>query len=375
MRVIKRIAVAALATTAGAAATAALAVAPASAHESGSFIGRFHSTGTVASTVPANGDVNPYGVAVVRHSEGMLVSGDVLVSNFNNAKNIQGTGTTIVQVAPNGTMTQFAHISSAHLPGSCPGGVGLTTALTIVSGGWVIVGSLPTAHSGTEFTGSGCLLVLNSQGQVVETLAGHGINGPWDMAAASFGPFDELFVSNVLNGTVQAGGQVVHRGTVLRLVLANFGDGPPQLLSVTRIGSGFGEETNSSALVIGPTGLALGQNGTLYVADTVASRIAAIPDATFRPDSMGDGLTVSEGGALSGPLGLTMAPNGDVLAVNSGNGKIIEVTPEGSQIATHQLDSAGSPPGAGALFGLAVAPHGTGVYYVDDNTNSLDVLN
>jgi len=51
---------------------------------------------TIASTVPPNGDVNPYGVAVVPMSMGSLVQGDVLVSNFNNSQNLQGTGTTIV---------------------------------------------------------------------------------------------------------------------------------------------------------------------------------------------------------------------------------------------------------------------------------------
>ena len=28
----------------------------------------------------------------------------------------------------------------------------------------------------------------------------------------------------------------------------------------------------------------------------------------------------------------------------------------------------------GALFGLAVAPHGKGVYFVDDDTNTLNLL-
>lgn len=371
---IKRITLAAVATTAGAVLTAGLAIAPAVANTPGSFIGRFHSNSTIGSTVPANGDVNPYGVAVVSHSQGKLQSGDVLVSNFNSVKNVQGTGTTIVEVAPNGAVTQFARITASHLPGACPGGIGLTTALNVLSGGWVIVGSLPTSHNGTVFTGSGCLLVLNSEGTVVETFSGHGINGPWDMAAVQFGPFDELFVTNVLNGTAAAAGKVVHRGTVLRLVLANFGDGPPRLINVTKIGSGFPQRTDPAALVLGPTGLGLGEDGTLYVADTLANRIAAIPDAVLRPDSAGRGLTLTSGGALNAPLGLFIAPGGDVLTVNGDNGKIVETAPSGGQVATRQLDSSGSPPGSGALFGLAVAPNAAGVYYVDDATNTLNLL-
>ena len=69
----------------------------ASATAAASFIGPLNRIDTVASTVPKNGDVNPYGVAVVPASTGSLVAGDVLVSNFNNHRNLQGTGTTIVQ--------------------------------------------------------------------------------------------------------------------------------------------------------------------------------------------------------------------------------------------------------------------------------------
>src|ERR1700756_3945975 len=79
--------------------------APALADGHPSFIGRFSHTKQIASTVPQNGDVNPYGVAVVRHSRGNLHRGDVLVSNFNNMANQQGTGTTIVEVSPSGHQT------------------------------------------------------------------------------------------------------------------------------------------------------------------------------------------------------------------------------------------------------------------------------
>ena len=374
MRAIRQVTMAAAAVAAAAVAGAGIMAGPALASGHKSFIGGFAMKTPVASTVPANGDVNPYGVAVVQQREGMLHTGNVLVSNFNDAGNFQGTGTTIVQVTPGGKVTQFAHITPKSLPEPCPGGVGLTTALEILRGGWVVVGSLPTAHKGTVFTGAGCLIVLNNKGTVVETLSGHGINGPWDMAMMQRGPFAELFVSNVLNGTVAAAGQVVHRGTVVRLTLGTFGGDPPQLLGATTVGSGFAERTDPAALVIGPTGLGVSSNGTVYVADTLANRIAAIPDAVSRPLSAGRGLNVTTGGALNSPLGLFMAPDGHILTVNAGDGHIVETTPTGDQIAVRQLDSSGSPPGAGALFGLAVAPHGTGVYYVDDATNMLKLL-
>ena len=72
--------------------------------------------------------------------------------------------------------------------------------------------------------------MLNSAGKVVETFSGHGINGPWDMTAVNFGSVAELFVTNVLNGTVAAAlaagitpsttpGPTVNKGTVLRLLV------------------------------------------------------------------------------------------------------------------------------------------------------------
>src|SRR5208283_5107411 len=172
-----------------------------------------------ASTVPANGDVNPYGVAEVPRTVGKLTQGHILVSNFNNFHNAQGTGTTIVDVAPDGAVSLFAQINAATLPGYCPGGVGLTTALVVLRSGWVIVGSLPTSDGTAATAQAGCLIVLNSQGKPVETFAGNGINGPWDMTALDLGNFAVLFVSNVLNGTVAANGATVNKGSVLRLVL------------------------------------------------------------------------------------------------------------------------------------------------------------
>ena len=82
-------------------AAAALAMAPAagaqvrataSPHGQQSFIGHFHKISTIASTIPGNGDVNPYGVAVVGRSQGILHRGSVLVSNFNTSRTSRARG-------------------------------------------------------------------------------------------------------------------------------------------------------------------------------------------------------------------------------------------------------------------------------------------
>jgi hypothetical protein len=341
-----------------------------------SFLSHFTTVTDLASTVPNNGDVNPYGVANVPFSTGSLVGGDTLVSNFNasnNNTNTQGTGTTIVEVAPTGHVKLFAQINPA-LAG-CPGGVGLTTALSVLNDGYVVVGSLPVTDQGTGTPEAGCLIVLNSAGIPVETWAGHGINGPWDMTSVQlFGPFAQLFVTNVLNGTVAAAGNEVDQGTVLRLSVFEPAGRPPVLLGTTTVATGFAEELNSSALVLGPTGVAVGPSGTLYVADTVHSRIAAVPFATSRffPMSNG-GFTLSRGGGLNAPLGLALAPNDDLIAVNGNDGNAVEVTPFGAQVDTRTIDPFDM---GGDLFGLAIAPGGRGILFVDDNAeaNTLDLL-
>jgi len=327
----------------------------------------------VATTVPANGDVNPYGVAVVPATMGSLVRGNILVSNFNNGTNLQGTGTTIVQISPNGSMSLFAQIDANNLPSPCPGGIGLTTALVALQTGWVIVGSLPTTDGTAATAQAGCLLVLDSNGNVAETFYGSLINGPWDMTALDLGSNVQLFVTNVLNGTVAAGGKQVRQGTVLRLTLEASKKSMPSLQSMTVIGSGFPERTDPAALVIGPTGVALSRDGSLlYVADSLTNRIAVIPFPIFRGDSAGTGVTLFKGLPLNDPLGITVAPNGNILSVNGNNGLLVTISPFGHLLSKVFLDKSGSPPGAGALFGLVVLDDK--LFFVDDAENDLKVL-
>jgi hypothetical protein len=348
---------------------AAFVLASASAASASPYLDQFSTVTSLTSTVPMNPmDVNPYGIVTVPRSTGDLVAGDLLVSNFNNAKNQQGTGTTIDQITPSGTATLFAHIDATHLPGACPGGVGLTTALTALRSGFVIVGSLPTTDGTSATAKAGCLIVLNKHGHVVETIAGHDINGPWDMTAVDNGNSATLFVTNVLNHTVAANGKVVDKGTVVRIQLRINRGMPATPVDTHVIARGFPEKTDPNALVIGPTGVGFGVGqwaGTLYVADTAANRIAAIPNAMTRMNAANHGgATVTNGGALDGPLGLSVAPNGDIITANGGDGNLVETTPGGSQVAHPTVD----PAGAGVLFGLVAAPNG--VFFVDDGDNT-----
>lgn len=349
-------------------AVAALSPAVATAH-SPAFLNSLNTQTVVSTTVPGNGDVNPYGVAVVPRTTGDLVKGDVLVSNFNDSSNAQGTGTTIVQISPQGALTVFATIMPSDVP-QCIGGVGLTTALVALKSGWVVVGSLPTTGGDPATSMAGCLIVLNSSGHVAATIAGGLINGPWDMTAWDNGDDPVLFVSNVLNGTVAANGHVVNGGTIVRIDIEGAHTSTPHVIAERVIGWGFPEKTDPAALVIGPTGLALDSKGNLYIADTLDNRIAVIHHAATRMSASHLGRTISENHALNGPLGLAIDENGNILALNSNDGNAVEVTPNGRQVAVRLLDSAG----AGTLFGLAVTPDHEGFYFVDDGSNNLQLV-
>lgn len=342
----------------------------ASSPKTAAFLAPLKTVSTVASTVPANGDVNPYGIVRVAQSTGKLQAGNMLISNFNDKANAQGTGTTIMQISPSGKRSLFATVSASSLPGECPGGVGLTTALSMLPGGDVVVGSLPTTNGKSATAKVGCLIVLNSMGKPLSTIAGPNIAGPWDMTATSKGNESTLYVSNVLVGGPTTG--VQKNSTVLRIQLQTSAGAAPKVMGEQVIAEGIMRRVDPEALVIGPTGLALAKNGTLYLADTLSNRIAAIPQAATRTSAVqGGGTTVTKGGKLSSPLGLALAPNGDILAANAGNGNIVETTPAGKQLLARTADK---ETGAGSLFGLLVSPNGKGVYYVDDGANTLRLL-
>ena len=150
--------------------------------------------------------------------------------------------------------------------------------------------------------------------------------------------------------------------------------------SMTQIASGYLTQPNSAALVVGPTGLAFDPStDTLYVASTGNNAIYAIPNAAQRRNDAGMGRLVYQDNAhLHGPLGLVLAPNGDLITANGDavNGdstqpsELIEFTPGGKFVGEFSID-----PTEGGAFGLAVTNVG-GVLRlaaVDDNTNSLDV--
>ena len=338
----------------------------------------------LTSTIPENGDVNPYALIVAPVSAGAIEKGDVLVDNFNDISNLQGTGTTIVRYRPSTRETKLF----AQLPKTlkdCPGGVGLTTAMTMLQSGWVIVGSTPSKDGTTATKGDGCLLVLDSDGKHVATWAGSTINGPWgNMAVIDHGDTATLFIS--MAGFGLKGPKVIdpqtnypvmeHNATVLRLEIKIPEGKPPVLVSQTVVGNGFSHRADSANFLLGPTGLSLGADDTLYVTDGLDNEITAIENASTRNTSAGKGRLVTKDGLLSWPLAMMITPRGHLIVANGKNGQAVEIDPKNNrQIYAHWLNAnqAQSPPGNGNLFGIALAPDGKSFYYVEDDINALRI--
>ena len=355
---------------------ACLCGAAVASEQTGSFLAGLHHQDMLGSTVPGNGDQNPYAIVVAPVSSGKIKAGDVLVDNFNDKSNLQGLGTTIVSFDPKTkAMTEIAAIPRK-LEG-CPGGVGLTTAMAMLKTGWIVVGSMPSTDGTTATKGKGCLVVLDTSGKVAGTITSPHIDGPWgNMAVIDDGAKATLFVSNTGFdvGAPTDKAPVLNKANVTRLELTVADGKPPVLAKETVIGEGFGEQADKGVFVIGPTGLALGKDGTLYVSNALDNSIVAIPQAASRTDSAGTGRVVTKDGMLQRPLAMAMASNGHLVVTNGLNGQVVEIDPaDGRQVHAYwaDTDKAQQPPGSGDLFGIAMMPSGRGFYYVEDDVNSL----
>jgi len=318
------------------------------------------------STVPSNRDVNPYGVAFVPEDfprGGLPRPGDILVSNFNNSNNVQGTGTTIVRIRPRSGRLFF----TSEEPG-------LSTALGALKGGFVIVGNAPTPDGTLANMGPGSLQVIDRFGhQVLKLTDPKLLQGVWDLTINDLGPIAQVFVSNVISGTVTR---------IDLLVLPSLDK--VKVLDMTQIASGYTVSRNVPAVVLGPTGLAFDlRTDTLYVASTGDNAIYAIPNAALTFSDGGKGnLIFNDVNHLNGPLGLVLAPNGDLITTNGDAlnanssvtpNELVEFTPKGQFVAEFPIEPLQNP---GSAFGIALGRSGDHLILaaVDDSTNNLDLF-
>jgi hypothetical protein len=304
---------------------------------------------------------NPYGLTVVPSGfpkGGIVAPGDLLVSNFNNSAGKQGLGTTIDFISPkSGATGLFFQVSGAQTPG-------FTNALGVAKKGFIFAGTVLTTD-GTDGTAApGDLYILDKGGNVVQTITPgtNLINGPWGLAINDEGNSAQVFVSNVFDGTVT------------RLDLS-FKGNAVTIDKSTTIASGYTFALSPGAIVIGPAGLFYDKKkDVLYVSAENDNKIFAVSGASKLTASGGSGTVIFSDPALNGPLGLVMAPNGDLITVNADslNGSpaipsaVIEFTIGGTLVRQFSIDPS---PGSG----FAILSSQNEFAYVDDFTSNVTI--
>lgn len=379
----------------GSAGTAAYSPPPAPAGPVTTIVGLSTIT-NLASMVAANKDGNPYGLAIVPASfngldasgaKSVLQPGDLVISDFSNSTGAN-TGTSILLYRPStGAVMPFY---SEHI-GAGP------VALAVSSKGTTWIANYLPGYMNSldgDSTGDGNVVVITPDGTdfpnnegIIDNASGATFSpaadtfaGPWGQAfgvkSGTTTPY--FFVTEVDNGT----------GWVQREAFT-----PPNFDHETVTTIGYVPVNYNAFDPTGPQGMVYDPaTDILYVASTATNSIVAFPNATTSPASMTTGVTVYQGSPLNAPVGLTMNPiNGDLISGNQLDNNLVEIAPnpyaQGSGYAfsaklvgTKLVDTTAVNATAGtgsALFGLAASKDSSGnlmVYFVDDNTNSLDVL-
>ena len=328
----------------------------------------------VGPTTASNGDTNPYDLAVVPFSSGLLVAGDVLVADFNSAAGVSGAGVSIVEVNPEtGTSVTFYQGSSI----TGPVGIAINPNNDFV---WVGFYGGPDSSNSNAYDGANSgVAIISPAGSLVKTLTGPDFVGVWGQAVSDVGGQVQFYWPNAGNGVTGLGGSATTAG----MEGAVWRDDPANGFANTALTSGLAATpagTNSAGALpanpTGPRGMVYDPtNDTVYVSDDADNTIYAIGHAHSATGSSAP-QTVLSGGPLSSPQQITIDPaNGDLLVVNGAtNNDLIELTTSGQIVATRDL--APSEP-AGGLFGLTATVNSQGsmvVYYDNANDNTLHVL-
>jgi hypothetical protein len=317
----------------------------------GSVIGSLPTITTIGSTIdPVNGDSNPYGLAVAPAAGGGIALGDLVVCNFNDSLNIQGLGTTIEVLAP--------------VPGSKPqrliGDPRLTGCAAIAMGGaapWV------AALDANDNP------IVSPTGQLLDAINNFGWTEPWGQAFVAGPNSPAAFYETNAND-----------GSIVRINLGS-------AFTFDKIARGFPVNHGAPGKILAPSGLTYDAGrDVLYVVDGAVNALIAIKNpATIQKDGITirgasiEGPYASRvkvlrfGAPLKAPISAALLFNGNIVVGNTGDNRLIELTPEGKFIGQKILDG-GAP---GALFGIAATGTSaatTKIYFNDDNTNTVNVL-
>jgi hypothetical protein len=319
---------------------------------------------TIGSTTPSVGpaDVNPYGLTVAPSTAGDLTAGDLVVCDFNDPQNVQGTGTVIVALHPVvGARPRF--IANNEELFGC-------NALALAPNDTIWAAAF-SDNDNPIFSAGGALITPLDQftwhHPFGEAFAPLRAGDPDDPAA--------FYISNAGDGS---------------LVRVTFG----AKFTFTTIATGFPVNHGVPGSILGPSGLSYdatldrlyivdGTFNTLYeinqVSDVGANGIAVsgAQGLLFSGSAANHAHVVFHGAPLNGPISSALLPGGNIAVGNTldPNGKnlIIEISPGGSVLDVRNVDNGA----AGAIFGMVAtgnSPLDAKLYFNDDNNNVVDVL-
>lgn len=312
----------------------------------------------IGSTVdPKFGQLNPYGLTVAPSTAGDFTKGDLVVCNFNDKKNVQGTGFTVVALHPK--------------PGSKP---------LLVSSSRTLLGCAALALSPSDDIWASSFVandvpIISASGKSEGNIKGKPFYHPWGQVYAQPRSGSPVFYVS------DAGA-----GTIVRINLGS-------KFTYDVIAKGFAVNHGKPGSIFAPAGLAYDPSvDTLYIVDGTNDTVVAFDNVTtiksggivvekggktFKGPSAGDAKLVYSGSPLDGPISSALLPNGNLVIGNtsnpSGQNVMVEMTPSGKILDTRNVDKGA----AGALFGIVATgtdDSNAKIYFNDDNDNNLQVL-
>jgi len=318
----------------------------------------------IGSTVdPVNGDVNPYGLDIAKTNAGLLSAGDLVVCNFNNSANVQGTGTTIISLHP--------------VVGATPTHVAQSASLL----GCNAIAIAPNNNIWAAAFAANDNPIVSPAGAILTTLPGGPWNHPFGQAFSPHsGPFASIaafYESNAADGSI---------------VRTDINPGPVFTFDI--IATSFPVNGGAPGGILSPSGLQYdAKHDRLYIVDgtnnTVYSfkHVSTIPQGGIHVNA--DGKTFSgpfkkrarvvfSGAPLNGPISSALLFNGHLAIGNTldpaGQNLIIELAPHGGHVLAIKNVDTGA---GGAIFGMVASgstKNDTKVYFNDDNTNTTDII-
>ena len=208
--------------------------------------------------------------------------------------------------------------------------------------------------------------------RVVTTLAGNSTAGYSDGTgtAARFSAPQGVALDNEGNVYIaDTGNNRIRKITPDRVVTTLAGNGT----------AGYGDGMGTAARFSAPQGMAVDNNGNIYIADTENNRIRKITPDRVVTTLAGNGTTGYGDGTgtaarFSAPQGVTVDNNGNVYVADTGNNRIRKITPERIVITIAGHSTAGYSDGAGTAARFStpkgITVDSNGDVYVGDTGNN-----